>query len=153
VQGLAALLVQRFFETAERLKVGWRGDQDALVEGGASLAGLGDGLTPAGDDFLAGVMLWAWLAHPAPEQFCSTLAQAAVPRTTILSSAFLRTVARGQCSADWHRLFAALAEGRSAEIACAARQVLAHGASSGLDAVIGFLYLSQDKEDACQTSM
>jgi hypothetical protein len=153
LQGLAAILTKQFCEAAGQLEAGWGGDQGALAEGGAALAGLGDGLTPAGDDFLVGVMLWAWLAHPAPEQFCSTLAEAAAPRTMILSAAFLWAAARGQCSAAWHKLLAALAEGRSAEIAGAARGVLAHGASSGLDALIGFLYLSQDKEDACQTSM
>ena len=148
-QGLASILVQRFREAALQLKAGWRGDEGALAEGGAALAGLGDGLTPAGDDFLMGVMLWAWLAHPTPRQFCETLSQAAVPRTTIFSAAFLEAAARGQCSIAWHRLLAALAEDRP-KIAGAAQGVLARGASSGLDALIGFLYLSQDKEDACR---
>jgi len=153
VQGLAAILTQQFDKAAGQLLDGWRGDGDALGESGAALAGLGDGLTPAGDDFLVGAMLWSWLAHPAPERFCSTLVAAAAPRTTTLSAAFLRAAARGQCSAAWHGLLAALAEGRSAEIASAAQAVLRHGASSGLDALIGFLYLSRDKEDACRTSI
>ena len=41
----------------------------------AQFAGLGSGLTPAGDDFLMGVMLRAWLAHPEPEAFCQRLAE------------------------------------------------------------------------------
>jgi len=153
VRGRTAMLAQRYCEAAGQLEAGWRGDKDALIEGGAALAGLGDGLTPAGDDFMVGVALWAWLAHPSPERFCSTLATAAAPRTTTLSAAFLRAAACGQCSAAWHLLLAALAEGRSAEIGRAAREVLAHGASSGMDALIGFLYLSRDKEDACRTSI
>ena len=142
-EGRAALLAARFGEAAQRLKAGWEGDTRALVESGATLSGLGDGLTPAGDDFLVGVILWAWLAHPAPERFCRTLAEAAAPRTTTLSAAFLRAAARGQCSAAWHGLLAALAGGEPAQIAGAARKVLAYGASSGLDALIGFLYLSR----------
>ena len=57
------------------------------------LAGLGDGLTPAGDDWLVGMMLWAWLAHAAPRRFCQVLSDAAVPRTTTLSAAFLQAAA------------------------------------------------------------
>ena len=141
--GRTVLLAARLGEAAQRLKAGWDGDARALAEGGAALAGLGDGLTPAGDDFLMGAMLWAWLAHPAPERFCRTLAEAAAPQTTTLSAAFLRAAARGQCSAAWQSLLAALAGDEPAPIAGAARKVLAYGASSGLDALIGFLYMSR----------
>lgn len=149
--GRAAMLVERIRVAVAKLEAGWRGDEGALVEGAAALAGLGDGLTPAGDDFLVGMMLWAWLAHPTPASFCRALAQAAAPRTTALSAAFLRAAARGQCGAAWHGLLAALAEGKAQEIKPAAQRVLAFGANSGLDALIGFLYLSWDKEDACRT--
>ena len=43
---------------------GWAGNADGLRWAASQLAGLGSGLTPAGDDFLVGVMLWAWLLHP-----------------------------------------------------------------------------------------
>lgn len=149
-RGRVALLVDRFLHAAGQLEAGWKDDEGALAEGGAALAGLGDGLTPAGDDFLVGFMLWAWLAHPRPQVFCPALCEAAAPRTTTLSAAFLRAAASGQCSAAWHRLLAALAQGRAAGIAGAAQEVLAHGASSGQDALIGFLYLSGIKEGLCR---
>jgi hypothetical protein len=91
-------------------------------------------------------MLWAWLAHPAPARLCRALAKAAVDRTTTLSAAFLRAAARGECSAPWHALLAALSDGLSEEeearITAAVQKILARGATSGADSLAGFLYFS-----------
>ncbi len=122
---------------ADALRDGWLGDADRLLQGAAQMAGLGLGLTPAGDDFLVGVMLWAWLAHPQPAQICQQVTQAAETRTTQLSAAWLRAAAGGLCSAAWHQLLHALAGG--AELRPAVAQVLAHGATSGADMLAGFL--------------
>ena len=127
-------------EAAESLRLGWEGDLERLREGAAGLAGLGSGLTPAGDDFLTGAMLWAHLTHPTPAPLCRALVEVAAPRTTTLSAAFLRAAGRGECGAAWHALLAALSAGAEAEIAAAAREVLAHGATSGADSLAGFLY-------------
>ena len=108
---------------------------------GVGLAGLGRGLTPAGDDFLTGLMLWAWLSHSDPDSFCRSLLDVAAPRTTTLSAAFLRAATLGECSVSWHNLLAALSEGRDVEITTAVQKVLAHGATSGADTLAGFLYL------------
>jgi hypothetical protein len=128
---------------AEALREGWGGDDARLREGVAGLAGLGGGLTPAGDDFLTGAMLWAWLVHPTPAPFCRALAQVAAPLTTTLSAALLRAAARGECSAPWHALLAAPGEEAEARITVAVREILAHGATSGADGLAGFLYLSR----------
>ena len=122
------------------LRAGWAGDLSLLREGAAQLAGLGAGLTPAGDDFLCGLMLWAWLAHPDPEALCRVVVEAAAPRTTTLSAALLRAAGRGECSAAWHRLLAALATGDEGRILAATQRVLAHGATSGAAALAGFLW-------------
>lgn len=106
-----------------------------------AMAGLGGGLTPAGDDFLMGVMLRAWLAHPEPEAFCQELAKSAAPRTTTLSAAMLRAAARGECSAAWHDLLAALDYGSDEQLAVAVRRVLAYGHTSGADTLAGFLWM------------
>lgn len=137
---LAGIILARAQKAAEALPEGWRGDLERLQGGAVGLAGLGSGLTPAGDDFLGGVMLWAWLAHPAPDLFCRTLVQAAGPRTTTLSAAFLRATARGECSPSWHVLLAALSAGTEAQIAAALQELLAHGATSGADSLAGLLY-------------
>jgi len=126
-------------EAAQALQAGWNGDAVQLHTGATRLAGLGNGLTPAGDDFLIGVMLWAWVAHPTPEAFCGATLQAAAPRTTTLSAAFLCSAAKGECSAAWHQLLATLTHSDN-DLATAVQQVLAHGATSGADTLAGFLY-------------
>ena len=132
-------VLARAREGMDLLRRGWEGDLGALQEGAARLAGLGGGLTPGGDDFLTGLMLWAWLAHPDPPTFCQAVAEAAVPRTTLLSAAFLRVAAAGECSVAWHRLLAALAGEDETAISLAVEGVLSHGATSGADALAGFL--------------
>jgi hypothetical protein len=133
-------------KAAQALQEGWAGDLERLQEGAVGLAGLGGGLTPAGDDFLTGTMLWAWLAHPASDPLCRALTAAAVPRTTTLSAAFLRAAARGECSAPWHVLLSALTQGPSeggeGRITAAVQEILARGATSGADSLAGFLCLS-----------
>jgi len=126
----------------ESVRAGWLGDLAQLQNGAARLAGLGNGLTPAGDDFLAGVMLWAWLAHPAPQSFCGAIVDSAAPRTTTLSAAFLHAAARGECDATWHQLLATLGTATDDELAAAIERVLAHGATSGADMLAGFLWMA-----------
>ena len=125
------------------LQEGWAGDPQRLHEGAAGLAGLGSGLTPAGDDLLAGAMLWAWLDHPTPELFCPAVARVAAPRTTTLSAALLKAAARGECSAAWHALISALSmgqrEGARDKITEAVHEILSRGATSGADSLAGFL--------------
>jgi hypothetical protein len=128
-------------EAAEVLGKGWEGDAALLRVGATRLAGLGGGLTPAGDDFLTGVMVWAWLAHPTPGTVCRHLLEAAAPRTTILSAAFLRAAAAGECSVVWHRLLAVLANEKEQRLTQAVREVLAYGQTSGADALAGFLWM------------
>ena len=139
---LSGAVYSKAKSAAQALREGWCGASARLREGAAGLAGLGGGLTPSGDDFLVGVMLWAWLVHPTPDALCRTLAKAAIPHTTTLSGAFLRAAAWGGCSVSWHRLLAALSDGGEAQIAAAVPRVLAHGATSGADGLAGFLYLS-----------
>jgi len=130
-------------KATDALQKGWAGDSQKLHEGVAGLAGLGIGLTPAGDDFLTGAMLWAWLDHPTPELFCRAVAIVAVPRTTTLSAALLKAAARGECSAAWHALLSALSmgqrEGARDKIAGAVHEILSRGATSGADSLAGFL--------------
>jgi hypothetical protein len=130
-------------EAADVLQAGRDGDLAYLQHQAVQLAGLGAGLTPSGDDFLCGVMLWAWLSLPTPYPFCRTLARIAASRTTALSGAFLRAAAEGQCDARWHRLLQVLASGMEEGLEDAARAIMAHGATSGADTLAGFLWLGE----------
>lgn len=134
-------LQARFWEGAKALAAGWGGSQEQAALGAAQLAGLGIGLTPAGDDFLLGSMLWAWLMHPSPRAFCQVLAEAAVSQTTTLSAAWLRAAADGQFGAPLHRLLAALV-GRG-DLETATRRLLLHGATSGGDTLAGMLWMGE----------
>jgi hypothetical protein len=137
----ASVLHARARRAAEAMWAGWSGDEARLSSGTAQLAGLGSGLTPAGDDFVLGAMLCAWLAHPTPGRYCETVLEACVPRTTMLSKAFLRTAAAGECGALWHRLLEALEGGSAEQLDVATREVLSYGHSSGADALAGFLWM------------
>ena len=99
-----------------------------------SLAGVGGGLTPEGDDALVGAMyaVWATRSEEISLRLCAPLADAAAPRTTVLSAEWLRAAARGEAAAPWHALLSALAaaEGaRSPGVDAAWQGVLAMGAT------------------------
>lgn len=130
IGGLAESLVQR---DRRRLKVVT-----------SSLAGLGPGLTPAGDDFIAGVLLALALLRQqrgdaALNDIAALLVETAAPRTHEISGAYLRAAYDGQVGERWHPLLGALAAGDTAQIAAAAAPVLATGETSGADMLAGFV--------------
>ena len=133
--------------TAERaaraLRDAWARDDAAGIQAAsAQLAGLGVGLTPAGDDFLVGTMTWAWLVHPRPEWLCGLVLEAAAAKTTFLSAAFLEAASRGECSAAWHDFLEAAEAQHEQRIEAAVRQVMTYGHTSGADALAGFLWMA-----------
>ncbi len=118
-----------------------RGADEAFVAAAAALAGWGPGLTPAGDDFLAGLLLALWAQRgEAVRPLCTAIAAAAIPRTTRLSGAFLQAAAEGLADQRWHVLLQALTGASDAAIEAAAQAVLAFGATSGPAMLAGFLW-------------
>jgi len=110
----------------------------------ASLAGLGPGLTPAGDDFLGGVLVALALAHDhQPDALLAEIAglvvETAAPRTHEISAAYLRAAYAGEVSEAWQPLIRTVAAGDAAGIAPLVRAVMDHGATSGADTLAGFL--------------
>src|SRR5437588_64061 len=67
------------------------------------LAGRGGGLTPAGDDLLAGYAAGLVLFH-GDRRAAHAIALAAAPRTTALSATLLRHAARGELPEPAHAL-------------------------------------------------
>ncbi len=139
---LAGALHTRILVAAGLLRAGWETDRRLVCQGAALLAGAGPGLTPAGDDFLAGIMLGAWLARPDPQAFCHLVLEAAAPRTTVLSAAYLQAAARGHCSEPWHDLLQCLACEPASRLEAAVRGIVAHGATSGSDTLAGLVWVS-----------
>ena len=104
------------------------------------LAGLGIGLTPAGDDSLMGAIYAAWIIHPP--QIAGMLAQdiatTAAPLTTSLSAAWLKSARKGEAGILWHNLFNALISNHDLAVQEALEKLLAIGYTSGSDALAGF---------------
>jgi hypothetical protein len=107
----------------------------------SQLAGLGAGLTPAGDDFILGAIYAAWIIHPL--EIASALAQeianTAAPLTTSLSAAWLRSAGNGEAGIVWHEFFNALAAGNISAIQLQMTKILSFGHTSGADALAGFV--------------
>lgn len=115
-----------------------RGDLEALA---TLLAGRGPGLTPAGDDALAGVLLVVRAARGQDvEPRLAGIAAAA--RTSPIARAFLRWAARGQSFRPAHELLTAAARGDARGAARWARLLAAVGGSSGADLALGMRWAS-----------
>ena len=105
------------------------------------MAGVGLGLTLAGDDVLWGVMLAAWFCLPESSGLCAALRHGALGMTTTLSYAFLDAAAAGHASATWCAFLSALKTAEHASVLYEKMgAVVAHGATSGADALAGFLW-------------
>lgn len=127
------------------LSTGLRGADRSLVARGAhTLAGLGPGLTPSGDDVLVGCLL-ALAALPDVDGMSvrEAIASSARHRTTHISTAYLDVAARGEGSEAWHHLVAAMSTSDAARVVGTARQVLAVGETSGSDMLGGFVLASR----------
>ena len=126
-------------------------DVDAALTGAMRLVGWGEGLTPAGDDFLVGLLagLDALAGSPlatgseARRAFLVRFADgvgALTGRTTALAAHHLRLAATGHFGADLHRLRNALLSSQDvARVEQLADDALAVGATSGSDLVAGLL--------------
>jgi uncharacterized protein DUF2877 len=132
-------------ESARRSEAGLvdglaKGDLGAIALGARGLAGLGEGRTPAGDDFLVGALHAVWMCVPAEiaTVMAATVAEAAAPLTTRQSARWLLAAARGEAIPAWRDLLAALAADRDA-VAGPLAGVAATGHSSGLASLAGFV--------------
>lgn len=118
-----------------------RADLLAVPALARQLAGLGPGLTPAGDDVLMGAMHAAWIVHPREVAGPLTwkIAAASAVRTTSLSAAWLKAAARGEAGVLWHNLCGALPSGAPAPLQSSIAKLLSVGHTSGADALSGFI--------------
>jgi len=145
---------RRGHEGARALSVGLHtGDMTQVERGVHLLAGLGPGLTPAGDDFLLGVLagLWMLLAnhsiHGSAQSLCVRIGAIAAARTTRLSANWLRHAANGEFGQPWHDLARALRSADAPAVESAAQRILAVGATSGADALWGFVTAAEPMAD------
>lgn len=112
------------------------GDLAGTVE---RLGGLGPGLTPAGDDALAG-LLFIRRTLEGKEAEPALLQAAAAARTTEIAAAFLSWAARGQALAPAHDLLVAAAAGDRKACEAASASLARVGETSGADFALGLTW-------------
>jgi hypothetical protein len=139
------ILQGRVSEGLAALQRGWQTDDLSQVANGArQLAGLGPGLTPAGDDLLVG-----WLAGifflgegcglgPKVKRVAGAVVDVATSQTTRLSAAWLHFAGNGELAEPWHQLANGLNRGDTIATEQVVDRILGTGATSGHDAMIGF---------------
>ncbi len=126
----------------DKLICGARNLQHALVNGYSikkavkSLAGLGPGLTPAGDDYLLGIMASLWLTKNT--NFLEEIGWISSQKTTSLSAAYLMAGAKGEFAEYWHHLAKAILCQDPKILRKNISNFIQIGASSGRDALAGF---------------
>ncbi|GAC1382781.1 MAG: hypothetical protein NVSMB33_10290 [Ktedonobacteraceae bacterium] len=106
------------------------------------LCGRGIGLTPTGDDILAGWMAVNWLLHgsaPALLEACQHIMLIARLQTHILSQCWLGYAAEGNVALPIKRLLEAITRDDTMQLKNATQAVLAMGATSGRDVMQGIL--------------
>jgi Protein of unknown function (DUF2877) len=122
-------------------------DRQELMAAARSLCGLGEGLTPEGDDWLVGWLLALHLADPPEsgawgiEALGAHVLAAAANRSTLLSRALLACAVAGEASESWHNLLHRMAQcpADARQIEQAMQPILAQGATSGAAMLEGFL--------------
>jgi hypothetical protein len=113
-----------------------RADFEAALRTAGRLIGLGPGLTPAGDDVMAGTVAGlVLLGHPGAERFAAGVYALAAGRTTELSRALLRHAALGQVSGEYGAVLHGLVGERP--LAPAVARLLATGSTSGRAMALG----------------
>jgi hypothetical protein len=126
----------------------WRQDITGVENAARRLAGLGPGLTPSGDDTLGGFISIMELLSPqlsadgaSRKHIARTIATIARPRTTALSAVLLAHAACGEVAEQLGTLLMTLTLPAEASkvVLNAADRVLAYGASSGGDTLLGIL--------------
>ena len=135
---IARRIARRLHTAAHALQQGLRTTQAVDASPIAALAGLGPGLTPAGDDYLLGVLAALHLTHRHDR--APLIAKIAVPQTSTLSAAFLHAAAEGLFAEGWHNLTKGLNAYNPVLVAEAADGLAQTGASSGRDAMAGFTH-------------
>jgi len=118
-----------------------RGEVRSAIEGAVSgLLGLGQGLTPSGDDFLCGFLGAARCAAPDLAEPLGAAVCAKLGSTTAISASLLRCAVRGLFHSSLEEFAAALAADDALSAASRLRACCDLGHSSGADLAAGFLY-------------
>jgi hypothetical protein len=114
-------------------------DGAGAADAACRLIGLGPGLTPSGDDALAGVESALHAAGHPLAGFLAAALDDVEARTTAVSVALLRHAAEGRVAERVHRLLDGLLASERAALAPTIELAVRHGATSGSDMLAGIL--------------
>ena len=128
----------------EALRQALRGaDGAALLAACRGLAGLGTGLTPSGDDYVAGlaaaIRFHGESAGAPRRRLPQALAEAVAPGTCEYSTFLVRCAARGLVSRPVGEWLVAVVSGQLGAVAAATEEVARTGHSSGVDMLAGLV--------------
>ena len=130
--------INRFSAGIERLRAG------KAVECAEMINGLGFGLTPSGDDFIAGMLCALYLLQEITrredlvslrENICK-----AAESVNIISMNAMKMATNGRFGENFKNMVSALAQNDERKICEAVHNILNIGATSGADMLTGFLY-------------
>jgi len=115
---------------------------NSLAEEFSRLIGLGPGLTPSGDDFLAGIVMGLFKMGKQDE--AASLAHyfhgAARGRVSEISLTFYRALAEGLVAEPYYHLLEAIGRGDSRELDSLVKRVSLLGGTSGWDTIAGIVF-------------
>ncbi len=144
-----------------RLHEFMRSAQLRCFEGRAvcNLVGLGDGLTPSGDDFLCGFLCVSTsVAHPIAALWKEELRESLLSlpldeRTTLVGSSMLKSACKGMAASPYREFVASLMSGQG-NLRANLDVLAGIGATSGLDFSVGAacaarLLLCEERRRAC----
>ncbi len=111
-----------------------------MLRGIERLAGCGFGLTPSGDDFIAGMLTAMTVLERTTGKSLRRMREQVLERTTssnAVSRTLLSLAAAGRVPAGVRSLIEALGRDSQAEVRTATESVLAQGSTSGADFAVG----------------
>jgi len=117
--------------------------QGDVLGGLCSLKGVGFGLTPSGDDFIAGFLFGLYLLQQIHRRDLSALRATIYARTrrgNLLSNTFLFLASQGRFSETLKDFVCALLNSDPSRVIPAMKQVLAMGSTSGADLLCGLFF-------------
>lgn len=113
-------------------------DVPAALDAEDGLLGLGEGLTPSGDDFLVGLTAALRATrHRRTRALARHAAARAGDATTDVARVALEHAARGEYAERLHEVLEAVGRGDDAAVRAQVKRALAWGASSGADTMLG----------------
>ncbi|MFB3895017.1 MAG: DUF2877 domain-containing protein [bacterium] len=118
-------------------------EQGKILDGVELLRGLGNGLTPSGDDFIAGFLIALHLQQLLYGKNHTTLINdifRIAQNNNLLSTAFLRSAKEGRVCEKLKHTISALLTAKPHELLSPTLELLSIGATSGADIAVGLIF-------------